>query len=68
MPQFRTRNIRWHPADGFSRIDPRDAPEALRELPQHPSDIWTLRGWCPAAARAALNGNPCLIFWHFQLG
>lgn len=31
----------------FSRIDPRDAPEAVRELPQHPSDIWTLRGWCP---------------------
>jgi SAM-dependent methyltransferase len=51
----------------FPRLDPDDAPAAERVLPEHPSDIWTLRGWYPAAARAALNGNPCLIFWHFQL-
>ena|SRR5215469_380089 len=47
--------------------DPATAPAAERVLPAHPSDIWTLRDWCPAAARAAINGNPCLIFWHFQL-
>jgi ubiquinone/menaquinone biosynthesis C-methylase UbiE len=47
--------------------DPSDAPPPERELPGHPSDIWTLQGWCPAAARAALNLNPILIFWHFQL-
>lgn len=39
----------------------------MRVLPEHPSDIWTLRGWCPAAARAALANIPVLIFWHFQL-
>jgi hypothetical protein len=31
-----------------------------------PPNIWTLQGWCPAADRAAYNGNPMLIFWHFQ--
>lgn len=50
-----------------SYLDPAAAPAAERVLPDHPSDIWTLKGWCPAAARAALNGRPCLIFWHFQL-
>jgi len=50
------------------RLDPNDAQPAERVLPKHPSDIWTLREWCPAAARAALAGSPCLIFWHFQLG
>lgn len=48
--------------------DQSDLPEPQRELPEHPSDIWTLRQWYPAGARAALSGNPCLIFWHFQLG
>jgi ubiquinone/menaquinone biosynthesis C-methylase UbiE len=48
--------------------NPDDEPPAVRELPEHPSDIWTLHRWCPAAARAALNGGPCLIFWHFQRG
>jgi ubiquinone/menaquinone biosynthesis C-methylase UbiE len=51
----------------FSHIDPADAPAAERVLPDHPSDIWTLRDWCPAAARAAINGDPCMITWHFQL-
>ncbi len=41
------------------------APEQLR--PDHPSDIWTLRAWVPAASVAAINGKPMLIFWHFQL-
>ena len=50
-----------------SRQDPSDAPPPERILPEHPSDIWTLGRWCPAAARAAHNGNPLLIFWHFQL-
>jgi ubiquinone/menaquinone biosynthesis C-methylase UbiE len=48
-------------------LDPADAPPATRVLPDHPSDIWTLREWCPAAARAALGGEPILISWHFQL-
>jgi ubiquinone/menaquinone biosynthesis C-methylase UbiE len=47
--------------------DPADAPAPERALPDHPSDIWTLRRWCPAAHRAARNGMPLLIFWHFQL-
>jgi len=47
--------------------DPSAAPPAKRVLHDHPSDIWTLRAWCPAASRAAHNGNPLLIFWHFEL-
>lgn len=49
------------------RRDPSAAPPAERILPDHPSDIWTLRAWIPAASIAAHNGNPLLIFWHFQL-
>jgi ubiquinone/menaquinone biosynthesis C-methylase UbiE len=49
------------------RRDPSAAPAAERVLPDHPSDIWTLQAWCPAASRAAYSGNPLLIFWHFQL-
>lgn len=51
----------------FSWADPNDEPPPVRVLPEHPSDFWTLQDWCPAAARAAENGNPLLIFWHFQL-
>jgi ubiquinone/menaquinone biosynthesis C-methylase UbiE len=47
--------------------DPDDAPPPVRILPEHPSDIWTLQDWCPVATQAARNGNPVLIFWHFQL-
>jgi len=47
--------------------DPNKAPPPVRILPEHPSDIWTLQGWCPAAAQATRNGDPILIFWHFQL-
>ncbi|HET7015356.1 MAG TPA: class I SAM-dependent methyltransferase [Streptosporangiaceae bacterium] len=47
--------------------NPADAPPAERVLPEHPSDIWTLRGWYPAAFYAALNGDPLLIFWDFEL-
>jgi len=49
------------------RRDPADAPPAERTLPPHPSDIWTLRGWYPEAASAALSGNPLMIFWDFEL-
>jgi ubiquinone/menaquinone biosynthesis C-methylase UbiE len=49
------------------RRDPGAAPAAERILPDHPSDIWTLRAWCPVASGAAHSGNPLLIFWHFQL-
>jgi ubiquinone/menaquinone biosynthesis C-methylase UbiE len=48
--------------------DQNDLPDPVRERPEHPSDIWTLRSWYPAAAGAALSGNPCMIFWHFELG
>jgi SAM-dependent methyltransferase len=47
--------------------DPADAPPPERVRPDHPSDIWTLKAWCPAAHQAADNGRPMLIFWHFQL-
>lgn len=47
------------------------SPDSIRPaeqvMPDHPSDIWTLRTWYPAASRAAHSGNPLLIFWHFQL-
>jgi hypothetical protein len=46
--------------------DPAAAPPPERVLPQHPSDIWTLRAWYPAAAYAASNGDPMLIFWDFE--
>lgn len=47
--------------------DPNDAPPPVRVRPDHPSDIWTLQDWYPAASHAAHNGNPILIIWHFQL-
>ena len=47
--------------------DPNQAPPPVRNLPGHPSDIWTLQDWCPAAAQLSRNGDPVLIFWHFQL-
>jgi ubiquinone/menaquinone biosynthesis C-methylase UbiE len=47
--------------------DPNDAPPPVRIVPEHPSDIWTLQDWYPAATQAARNGDPVLIFWHFQL-
>jgi ubiquinone/menaquinone biosynthesis C-methylase UbiE len=47
--------------------DPNEAPPAVRILPEHPSDIWTLQDWCPVATQATKNGEPILICWHFQL-
>jgi ubiquinone/menaquinone biosynthesis C-methylase UbiE len=47
--------------------DPGAGPAAQRRRPEHPSDIWTLRAWCPAAFLAANNGSPLLIFWHYRL-
>lgn len=46
--------------------DPSEAPPPRRDSPGLPPNIWTLQEWCPAADRAAYNGNPLLIFWHFQ--
>jgi ubiquinone/menaquinone biosynthesis C-methylase UbiE len=51
----------------FPQRDPATAPQPERVLPAHPSDIWTLRAWYPAAAYAAYNGSPMLIFWDFEL-
>jgi ubiquinone/menaquinone biosynthesis C-methylase UbiE len=47
--------------------DPNEARPPVRILPEHPSDIWTLQDWCPVATQATRNGDPILIFWHFQL-
>jgi ubiquinone/menaquinone biosynthesis C-methylase UbiE len=33
----------------------------------HPSDIWTLQKWCPAATNAVYRDQPVAIIWHFQL-
>jgi ubiquinone/menaquinone biosynthesis C-methylase UbiE len=52
---------------GVPYQNPADAPPPERVLPAHPSDIWTLRAWYPAAAAAAYNGDPMLIFWDFEL-
>ena len=46
--------------------DPSEAPPPRRDSPGLPPNIWTLREWCPAAYRAAYNGSPLLICWHFQ--
>jgi len=46
--------------------DPSEAPPARRDSPGLPPNIWTLGAWCSAAYRAAYNGSPLLIFWHFQ--
>lgn len=47
-------------------IDPDVIPAAAPV--EHPSDIWSLQTWCPAAANAFYRGNPVAIIWHFQLG
>jgi hypothetical protein len=49
------------------RRDPADAPPPERVLPDHPSDIWTLHSWYPAAHYAANNDSPIAIFWDFEL-
>lgn len=46
--------------------DPSQVPTPRRDSPGLPPNIWALRDWCPAAFRAACNGSPLLIFWHFQ--
>jgi len=50
-----------HPA-----IDPN--AKAPASPPGHPSDIWSLWPWCPAAVNAAYRDTPVLIVWDFQLG
>ena len=45
-------------------VDPAATPPAEVE---HPSDIWSLQRWCPAAANAASGSKPGAIIWVFQL-
>jgi ubiquinone/menaquinone biosynthesis C-methylase UbiE len=49
----------------YPAIDPDAAPPSAP--PAHPSDIWSLWPWCPAAVNAAYRDDPILIVWHFQL-
>jgi SAM-dependent methyltransferase len=46
-------------------IDPNATPPAAP--PAHPSDIWSLWPWCPAAVNAVYRDSPILVIWHFQL-
>jgi ubiquinone/menaquinone biosynthesis C-methylase UbiE len=46
-------------------IDPSARPSTVP--PDHPSDIWSLWPWCPAAVNAVYRDSPILIIWHFQL-
>ena len=34
---------------------------------EHPSDIWSLQRWCPAATNAAAKDTAVAIVWDFQL-
>jgi ubiquinone/menaquinone biosynthesis C-methylase UbiE len=49
----------------YPAIDPGATPPS--SPPAHPSDIWSLWPWCPAAVNAAYRDDPILIVWHFQL-
>jgi ubiquinone/menaquinone biosynthesis C-methylase UbiE len=46
-------------------MDPDATPPAAPV--DHPSDIWSLQLWCPAAANAFSRDTPVAIIWHFQL-
>ncbi|HEX5189684.1 MAG TPA: class I SAM-dependent methyltransferase [Streptosporangiaceae bacterium] len=48
----------------YPTVSPDATPPAAVE---HPSDIWSLQCWCPAAANAAAKDTPIAIVWHFQL-
>lgn len=50
----------------FPLWDPDAVRPAQQILPEHPSDIWTLRAWYPAASSAAHSNKPLLIFWDFE--
>jgi ubiquinone/menaquinone biosynthesis C-methylase UbiE len=50
----------------YPAIDPDAKPPSAP--PAHPSDIWSLWPWCPAAVNAVYRDTPVLIVWHFQLG
>jgi ubiquinone/menaquinone biosynthesis C-methylase UbiE len=47
-------------------VDPNARPPG--GPPEHPSDIWSLWPWCPAAINAAYRDAPVAIIWDFQLG
>jgi ubiquinone/menaquinone biosynthesis C-methylase UbiE len=49
----------------YPAIDPNAAPP--NAAPAHPSDIWSLWPWSPAAVNAVYRDSPILIVWHFQL-
>jgi SAM-dependent methyltransferase len=49
----------------YPAIDPDATPPSCP--PGHPSDIWSLWPWIPAAVNAAYRDAPILIIWHFQL-
>jgi ubiquinone/menaquinone biosynthesis C-methylase UbiE len=49
----------------YPAIDPDATPP---DVPvSHPSDIWSLQLWSPAATNAAYRNIPAAIIWHFQL-
>jgi ubiquinone/menaquinone biosynthesis C-methylase UbiE len=49
----------------YPAIDPDATPP---DVPvSHPSDIWSLQLWSPAATNAAYRDTPAAIIWHFQL-
>jgi ubiquinone/menaquinone biosynthesis C-methylase UbiE len=50
----------------YPAIDPNAKTPA--SPPGHPSDIWSLWPWCPAAVNAAYCDTPVLIVWDFQFG
>jgi SAM-dependent methyltransferase len=50
----------------YPAVDPDAKPPS--DPPEHPSDIWSLWSWCPAAVNAVYRDTPVLIVWHFQLG
>jgi SAM-dependent methyltransferase len=53
------------PSLPYPAIDPSAEPPSTP--PAHPSDIWSLWPWCPAAINAIYRDTPVLIVWHFQL-
>jgi ubiquinone/menaquinone biosynthesis C-methylase UbiE len=48
----------------YPAVDPNAKPPSI--APVHPSDIWSLWPWCPAAINAVYRDSPVLIIWHFR--
>ncbi len=65
LPQgFQVRRCQ-EPRLPYPAVDPDAKPPSAP--PEHPSDIWSLWPWCPAAVNAFYRDSPVLIVWHFQL-